>query len=399
VSEAVRIPIPLPWQIAPWQDKSPVLLLTGSAGGGKSRLAAEKVNGYCEKYPGSAWLIMRKAREWAGKSIVPFLRDSVIGPNVKFSKAEGTFTYPNGSTIYSGGMLDDKQRESVRSIGGAGGLDGAWLEEANAFTRQDFDEVLARIRHTAASWQQVILTTNPDAPSHWIHRDLILNGGAAVYYSHAADNPYNSPQYRDNLAKMQGVQALRLREGKWVQAEGVIYDGFSLDRHVCQRPLADFNRFELAMDEGYTNPAVILVVGIDSDDRIHVIDEFYETGVLQEQVIETALTFRKTYNARAAAVDAAAAGLIASLRNAGINASPQKGRVIDGITAVQNRLALAGDGRPRLTVDPRCVNLISEFQVYAWKPGRDEPIKQSDHALDALRYFIAGIGGNRAQVF
>jgi len=385
---------PLPWQIVPWRDKSLVLLLTGSAGGGKSRLAGEKVHGYCLKYAGSTWLIMRKAREWTGKSIVPFMAQTVIGRDsgVKFNKSEGAFYYPNGSTIYSGGMLNDDQREAVRSIGGAGGLDGAWFEEANAFSRLDFDEILARIRHTAADWRQVILTTNPDAPNHWINRDLIVGQQASVYYSGAVDNPHNSPDYIDNLGRMVGVQALRLREGKWVQAEGVVYDGFTIERHVAKRDRAGFKTFYLAMDEGYTNPAVILAVGEDSDGRVHVFEEFYQTGVLQENVILEAKRLRDEYGVSSAAVDAAAAGLIASLRRAGINASPHKGRVLDGISRIQNRLKVAGDGRPRLTVDPGCINLIGEFQTYAWKEGKDEPIKQGDHALDALRYLDAGLG-------
>jgi hypothetical protein len=32
------------------------------------------------------------------------------------------------------------------------------------------------------------------------------------------------------------------------------------------------------------------------------------------------------------------------------------------------------------------VNTINEFESYIWKPGKDEPVKENDHALDALRY-------------
>src|SRR5687768_8447033 len=90
---------PLPWQVAPWRDKSQTLLLTGSAGGGKSRLAAEKINAYCWKYPGSTWLILRKAREWTSRSIVAFMWNTVMGKDgrIKFNRSEGTFYYPNGS--------------------------------------------------------------------------------------------------------------------------------------------------------------------------------------------------------------------------------------------------------------------------------------------------------------
>ncbi len=41
----------------------------------------------------------------------------------------------------------------------------------------------------------------------------------------------------------------------------------------------------------------------------------------------------------------------------------------------------------------RCKNTIKEFSVYAWDPkaserGEDAPIKQNDHAMDAIRYFV-----------
>ena len=228
---------PLPWQFEPLNDKSQTLLLTGSAGVGKSHVAGEKINAYCWTYPNSTWLIMRKAREWASRSIVPFMWEAVMGKDsrIKYNKSDGSFLYPNGSMIYSGGMMDDKQRESVRSIGGNGGLDGAWLEEANAFTRNDYEEIIGRVRHTAADWQQIILTTNPDSPAQWIFRDLNQGGGASVYFSGAKDNPNNSPAYLNNLQKMTGVMKDRLVDGKWVQAEGAIYDEYEPTIHMIYR--------------------------------------------------------------------------------------------------------------------------------------------------------------------
>lgn len=381
---------PLPWQIEPWRDKSPIMLLTGSAGGGKSRLAAEKIHGFCKKYPGSTWLMMRKAREWTGKSLVPFYSDTVIGDdsNVRLLKSEGAFKYSNGSTVYVGGMKDDDQREAIRSIGGSGGLDGAWMEEANAFTRQDYEEVLGRLRGNAGGWRQLILTTNPGGSMHWIYRDLIKGNQARVYYSGAVDNPNNPDDYITSLNSMTGVMYKRLVLGLWVQSEGAVYDNFDRASHVIERSVAEFQRWGLALDEGYTNPAVILLIGIDGDGRWHIMDEFYRRGVLQEKVCAAAYDFMVGYNnLNIVAVDAAAAGLIADLRNHGINALPAKGRVLDGIQAIQNRLRLQGDGKPRLTVDPSCINTISEFESYEWKPDKDEPVKENDHAMDAIRYF------------
>jgi len=89
-----------------------------------------------------------------------------------------------------------------------------------------------------------------------------------------------------------------------------------------------------------------------------------------------------------AIADSSAAGLIAAMKDAGIPARGSSGRVIDGIAQVQGILSDAGDGRPRLTVDPSCINTIKEFESYSWKPEKDEVVKENDHAMDALRYFV-----------
>src|SRR5688572_22341749 len=138
---------PLPWQVAPWRDTSPVVLLTGSAGGGKSRVAAEKLHGFCLKYPGAMALAARKTRESMVNSTVLVLEKKIIGadPRVRHNQTKSRFEYDNGSILAYGGMKDDAQRQQIRSIGQDGGLDICWLEEANAFQEADFNEITARM--------------------------------------------------------------------------------------------------------------------------------------------------------------------------------------------------------------------------------------------------------------
>jgi len=187
------------------------------------------------------------------------------------------------------------------------------------------------------------------------------------------------------------VRRKRLFEGIWATAEGAVYDTFDAAIHVKERARDEFNRFFMAMDEGYTNPAVILDIGVDGDGRLHIFREFYKRGVLQKDVVATAQDWRTDYEHWLVAVDAAAAGLIADLRDVGLPARGFKGRVLDGITQVQGFLKVQGDKLPRLTVDPSCVDTINEFESYVWKPEKDEPVKENDHAMDALRYGINAV--------
>jgi len=407
---------PLPWQVPAWKSKASALLLTGSAGGGKSKVAAEKINAYCWKYPDSTWLILRKAREWAGRSIVPFMWKSVMAEDkrIKYSVSDGSFHYPNGSVIYSGGMMDAKQRESVRSIGGDGGLDGAWFEEANAFSRQDYEEIIGRVRHTAADWQQIILTTNPDSPTHWIYTDLIKGGQAEVYYSGAKDNPYNAPAYLANLAKLTGVLKQRLVDGLWVQAEGAIYDEYDPAVHLINREdCPEFVRRFRAVDFGYSNPFVCQWWGMDADGRLYLYRELYQTRRLVEDLTPEIIRLSEGEYIEQTIADHDAEDR-ATMAKHGVDTVAAIKDVSPGIQAVKARMKVQEDKKPRIffvrgalvSPDPllesekRPFCTIDEVPGYAWqktpdgKPNKEQPVKMNDHGCDPMRYLVYKLDGS-----
>jgi phage terminase large subunit len=401
---------PLPWQIEPWRDTSGILLLTGSAGGGKSRLAGEKVHGFCKRYPNATGLVLRKAYEYASKSVLPFLNKTVIGndPQVEYKKGDRTFQYQNGSVIYAGGMKDDKQREAIRSIGGEGRLDVVWIEEANAFTEQDFNEILARMRGVAAPWTQIILTTNPDTPTHWIKRRLMDGGEAAVYYSGATDNPHNPASYVDKLNALTGVQYKRLVLGRWVQAEGAVYDDFDDALHVVDwfEIPQEWRRFR-AVDFGYTNPFVCQWWAEDGDGRLYCYREIYYTKRLVEDHARAIVRLSEGERISTTVCDHDAEGR-ATLEKYGVPTVEAKKEVEEGIQAVQARLRKAGDGKPRLYIvrgalveldtsladARRPTSTLEEFPGYVWPKGQDgrpmkeHPVKENDHGMDATRYMV-----------
>jgi len=47
-----------------------------------------------------------------------------------------------------------------------------------------------------------------------------------------------------------------------------------------------------------------------------------------------------------------------------------------------------GFNRGKVGINRRCVNLINELYSYQWKESskKDEPVKESDHGIDAVRY-------------
>lgn len=404
---------PLDWQVAPWRDKSLVLLLTGAAGGGKSNLAAQKLHGYLLRYPDATGLMMRKTRQSMINSTVLYFEKTVLKPwdGVRHLRSKNRFEYPNGSILAYGGMADEEQKEQIRSIGQQGGVDVAWMEEANRFTEDDYQELLGRMRGHAAKWQQVILTTNPDAPTHWIKQRLIDGGEAAVYYSAASDNTHNPNTYLTTLGRLTGLAKARLVDGQWVQAEGVVYEEYDDAVHYIE-PFAipaTWRRVR-SIDFGYTNPFVCQWWAIDPDDRMYLYREVYFT---QRTVADHAKRIRELSagEAIAATICDHDAEDRATLAQNGIPNAPADKRLSVGIEHVKERLKIAGDGKPRvffvrgalverdesLVQAKRPAATVQEITGYVWPKGidgkaiKETPVDLDNHGMDAMRYAVMAI--------
>ena len=396
-----------PWQVDFWKDTSPILLSSGSAGGGKSRLCAEKLHGLLLKYPNATGLSLRKDRQSMTNSTLLQL-EGIMGlspiknpdgtydenfvpvTNIVHKPQKYRFEYDNGSILAYGGMKDDTQRQKIRSVGKEGNVDFCWMEEATAFSEEDFNEILGRMRGTAAPFRQIMLSTNPDAPMHWINVRLINGKEAVCYFSSAADNPANPEDYQENLKKISGVEGLRLREGKWVRAEGVIYDNFDYRKHI--RPIdfvseiMSYKTFVAGADSNFPKPRAGLIGGVNAQSEIHILDEFYEERSHPEQLGQWFNDFGMHYKTFVQSFhDPSDPEAIDKINDyPRVSCDKALNAVIPGISEVYEMFQ-----NGTLIIADRCVNLIRELQTYAWKKGgKEQPVKENDHLCDALRYLV-----------
>jgi phage terminase large subunit len=398
---------PLPWQVAPWRDKSRILLLTGAAGGGKSRLAGEKIHGYCLKFSGATGLIARKAKTSMSAGTILFLRRKIVGgdPNVRWvDSPKFRFEYRNGSILQFIGLLDETARDNLKSIGQDGAVDIAWMEEGTQFDEEDLNATVARMRGKAANWRQIILTTNPDAPMHWIKRRLIDGGEASVYYSRAADNFHNPADYALWLSTLTGIDKQRLVDGLWVQASGLVYDVWSdgpPDGNVTEAAeyLPDGGDVRWAVDDGYegsqdpktgyftegSSPRVFLLVQLRGDGRICIFAESYECKTLEEEQIKRVRAMDYP-DPDLAVVDSAAAELRGRLHKMDIATLGKPPLIEPSISITRRMLAPDMHGRRRILVHPRCRQLRAEMASYRRDPTSGKPIDAFNHGPDALRY-------------
>lgn len=425
--------VALPWQVDPWRDMSPVALLAGPAGTGKSRLWAEKLHAALLRYSGTTGLAVRKTRESMTNSTVLFLDRMIIGkdPRVRHAKAEHRFEYVNGSILAYGGMKDEEQREQIRGIGIDAGIDFVWMEEATRFVEDDFNEITARMRGRAAGWTQVMLSTNPGPPSHWINKRLILGGEATVYdKARPEDNPFNPLEYIERLKRLTGILRMRLWDGLWVQAEGLVFPEFDLDNLTDDEP--DYSQpFEISFDEGYIDPRAILFIQ-KRPTGVLIFDEIYHTHHLAEvcvrEIIGKSIEFtlaagndklagaleeRPYDEMRSIPLEALgqwcremgvvlpeiaigspeAKEIQGRLRLADIPYRSRSHEVVEGIKKMRD-LILDGNGQRALTVNRRCKSFISEItEGYIYPEGRkagssEKPVDKNNHAMDSFRYWV-----------
>jgi phage terminase large subunit len=383
------------------QSKDREVIIEGPSETGKTWAACYKSHILAREYAGANGALVRKVAASIPGTVLVTMKRIIGSFPVNYyggDKDPERIIYPNGSTIWIGGM--DKPEKVL-----SGERDFFQVCQAEELAANDWEIMTTRTtgRGAVMPFTQVFGDCNPGGRQHWI-RERTAAGHLRLIHSRHQDNPAlfdetgnltaQGQSTLDTLDKLTGIRRKRLLEGIWATAEGIVYDTFSHDIHIKVRQPVEFQHWALALDEGYTNPAVILLIGIDGDGRLHIAREFYRTGVLQSSVCATAAMWAREFNTNVAIVDQSAAGLIADLRNWGLDAQGHKGRVLDGITIVQDLLRVQTDGRPRLTVDPDCVNSINEFESYVWKPGKDEPVKENDHAMDPTRYFAHWLYGD-----
>ena len=122
-------------------------------------------------------------------------------------------------------------------------------------------------------------------------------------------------------------------------------------------------------------------------------DEYYYSGrdeTAQKTDNEYADDLEKFISGKpieAVIIDPSAASFIALLRKRGYTIKKARNDVLDGIRFVGTQLNLGN-----ILFSTKCKNTIKEFGSYIWdtkacERGEDKPIKQHDHAMDAVRYF------------
>lgn len=207
------------------------------------------------------------------------------------------------------------------------------------------------------------------------------------------DNTTLDPHYVSAVkAEYTGVFYNRFILGEWCLAEGIVYPQFDRTRHV-RRISARQGKWYISVDYGTLN-AFSAGLWCDNGNTAYRAAEWYYSGRAQRRQLTNAQylkhiqTLAEGKKIEAVIVDPSAASFITELRQAGFVVRKGKNDVVDGI----RRTAAALD-QGRLLFCPDCRDILREFALYRWdeSASEDRPIKENDHAMDDMRYFVSTI--------
>ena len=312
----------------------------------------------------------------------------------------------NGQRIenqyYIFGGRDERSQDLVQGFTAA----GFFFDEVALMPESFVDQAVARCSEEGA---KLWFNCNPEGPFHWFKVnwiDDLENKNAYRIHFKLEDNPSLSAKKIAFYKRMfSGVFYDRFINGKWVLAEGVIYSMFKQEFVVNKVPDAvKIVQKWIGIDYGQSNATVYLLIGLGTDDRLYILDEYYHSG-RTEVIQKSPAKYSKDYFKwkikngidgmpvvkKATYIDPSAKGFALQLYEDGERQVRQADNdVLKGIELISSLL-----DSDMIRVLSKCKNTINEFSSYRWDPkgqerGEDIPVKQDDHCMDALRYVCNG---------
>lgn len=358
------------------------------------------------------------------------------------------YNYGNGSTVVVGGLDNPERTFSTQ-------YDLIAVFECTEATEDDWEKLQRALRNnripldkrgdfippgeldeesyeSAKFFTQEIADCNPSHGQHWLNKRAGTPKMMRLK-SLFSDNPSITEEYLNRLRNLTGIRRSRLYEGRWVAAEGLIWEPYTDETHRIDGSLTFSDKsgkwtmwvsewmqnitldwFFASVDWGFVDPGVIHVYGIDERNNAYLIREVYQTGKDIIWWANQAEKLREKYNIQRFVCDPSRPDNIDRFNTrmgrlgAGHIARKEKiagganNAVMPGLSVVRERwedgslyiLRDCLDSRdPELAISRRCLSVADEIPAYCFAPIKEGqatpegPMKDAeDHGCDTMRY-------------
>lgn len=360
-----------------------------------------------KSYVDTFYVIPQRIRERAGRSglnVIIGVTKETIERNVLLPMREiygeknvseinsRNVAYIRGEKVY---CLGAEKADQVKKIQG-GSFKYCYGDEVAKWAKPVFDMLKSRLDKEYSCFDG---SCNPESPTHWLK--AFIDSDVDIYVQHYQifDNTYLPKRTVENLCREYAgsVYYDRLILGKWVKAEGAIYDMFSPEKHLVDAGSLDFwqkRKVYVSCDYGTQNATVFLLWKQAKDGRWIAVKEYYHSGRKSgtqktdtqyaddlERWLDGVVPYRII-------IDPSAASFKTELKHRGYVTTNANNDVTSGI-----RLTMALLNTCAIGFDRGLTHLIDEIHGYSWneKCEGDVPVKEDDHCMDAMRYFCAKV--------
>ncbi len=326
--------------------------------------------------------------------IVPFTAMSLAKERyiIRWRRGDKVMEVRRGAVTNYFEVFGGKDEASYTLIQGRT-LAGVLLDEVVLMPRSFVEQALARCSVDGA---KLWFSCNPSNPNHWFYNDWILRQSeknALYLHFEMQDNPGLSKKTLERFEKMySGVFYERYVRGRWVVAEGLVYQKFGEDCIVHEIPTG--GEYYISVDYGTHNPFSAGLWHVTSEQAVRIAEYYYcGRDEKEEKSPEEYYTeIRRLASGRdiqCVVVDPSADAFIATIKKH--HEYKVRGAVNDVMPGIQTTSEMLASGKVKIYEG--CKNTIREFGLYRWdeKSEVDRVVKENDHAMDECRYMVMTI--------
>ena len=334
---------------------------------------------------------IRSLRRNLAVPLLPVLKE--LGFSCAFKLSENLLeisSHGRSNRYYLFGGRDESSSALIQGMT----LAGVLFDEVALMPRSFVEQALARCSVEGSTFW---FNCNPENPQHWFYREWIEKAeqkNALYLHFKMEDNPSLS---KGMLARYRGLYSGPFYErfvlGKWVAAQGLVYP-FMTRESFCSVPAGKFERFAVSCDYGTVNPSSFGLWGKQGDCWYRIAEYYYDSRLkgIQRTDEEHYAALERLVGKNepdCVVVDPSAASFIAVIsRHGRFRVLHAKNDVLDGIRAVSVALKQGS-----VKICGTCADAAREFSLYRWSGDtvRDAPVKENDHAMDDIRYFVTTV--------
>lgn len=386
------------WQTERYKDKD-VIICDGSIRSSKTvSMSIGFILWSCSCFNGKTFAICGKTIESLRRNVITQLPTLFEGLcKITERKSENLMVVSLDGRVNKYYLFGGKDEGSAALIQGMT-LAGVMFDEVALMPRSFVEQALARC---SVEGSKFWFNCNPDSPEHWFYKEWIQKHkkkNALYLHFTMEDNNSLSEKVKKRYENMySGVFYDRFIRGLWVVAEGLVYSVFDKVKHVVPTIHRVYDRYMVSIDYGTCNPTSMGLWGRSLGVWYRVKESYYDGRKMkyqrtdEEHYEELERLVQKEEGKgylpiSKVIVDPSAASFIACIRKHGrFQVEKANNAVIDGIREVATVLK-----QEKIKINDCCADCIREFGLYCWdeKKTADAVLKENDHTMDDLRYFV-----------